>query len=135
MKNAITTTQPIELTEELETRRRLNKVYDSFLKDLSNGGLSIESPSDLEALALLFLEVTEERKKAEKQEKILKEELKRHFPEGTQALPCGSCLLIRDSRTRSGFNKESFIRDFGTEAYGKYETQTTYEIFSVKRIG
>jgi len=122
----------LNLTAEIEIRRAIGEKFDSLLEVLK-GGLTAQSAEDLDALAQLLLEVIEVRKRAEAEEKALKDELRRHFGE-SDVLTLASCVCLRDRRSRSSLDKEQMIADLGAALVGKYEKRTEYEVLSVKRV-
>lgn len=123
---------PLNLTAEIETRRALSVEFDSLLESIASGGLSVASPDDLNSLVLLLAEVIEARKSAEKQEKTLKAEVRRHFPEGSEVLDCASAVAIVSQRSRTDLDRAAIERDFGQGFFDKYARQTDYETLTVK---
>lgn len=78
MKQAENHSGTINLSAEIKIREDLSQAFDSFLRSFK-GGLSAETPQDIEALAVLLAETIEARKRIEAEEKALKAELKRHL--------------------------------------------------------
>ncbi len=125
----------IDLSAELELRKRLNAEYDVLARALTESPLSVATPGDVEALALLLLETIESRKSIEKQEKQLKTELKRHFPEGAGILLAGSVVAILDLITRTDVDRELIERELGPTFLEKYSKKTQYEKLTLKKKG
>ncbi len=129
------TAKKIDLNQEIELRKRINEQYDSLARALTVGGLSVIDSADVEALALLLWETTESRKSAEKHEKALKAELKRHFAPGTVVLDLTSVIAMIDKRGRTDLDKDALLRDFGQDFLDKYAKRTEYEMLTVKKKG
>jgi len=132
MKPAENTQGVVNLSAEIETRRALSVEFDLLLRSIENGGISVSSPADLNALVLLLAEVIETRKSAEKQEKALKDEVKRHFPEGGQILDCTSAIVLLDVRPRVNLDSEAIRKDFGQSFFDKYGKVTNPVYMTVK---
>lgn len=125
----------IDLTIEIELRKRLNEQYDALARALTESPLSVVTPGDVEALALLLLETIESRKSIEKQEKQLKSELRRHFPDGADILIAGSVVAIIDRITRTDLDRELMTRELGPEFIARYAKKTEYEKLTLKKKG
>jgi len=119
--------------EEFELRRKVSAELESFLRGLG-GGLTADTPKDLEALAELLLSVTEERKRLERDERLLKDELRRHFAEDSMVLMLGGLLVLREPRTRSDLDRKALTLALGADVVERYLRKTSYEIMTVKRV-
>lgn len=122
----------VNLAQEIEIRSRLTEQFGSFLAGLERG-LSADSAQDLTALAELLLETTEQRKVLEKQERLLKDELRRHFSPDASVLDLGSLLILRDKRGRTDVDREGLVRDCGTDFLARYLKRTEFEVLSVRK--
>lgn len=122
----------VNLPAEIEIRRALSVEFDLLLRSIEDGGLSATSPADLDSLVVLLAETIESRKSIEKQEKLLKGEVRRHFPEGSQLLDCPSAVAIVDSRSRTDLDRAAILRDFGQGFFDKYGKVTSYETLTAK---
>lgn len=124
----------IDLAREIEVRAQLRVELESIIGHLERG-LAVESASDLDALALLLVEVIETRKSAEKQEKDLKKRLRAFFPEGEAVLSLPSVVAIVNTRERNDLDREALIADLGLDVVVKYLRKTVYEVMTVKAKG
>jgi hypothetical protein len=125
----------VDLTKERETRTRLRAEFERLLSDLSAGGLSAHSPEDLNALAELLFGVTEQRKRLEREEKALKEELRRHFPKFSSALVLDGFIAVLDQRVRTDLDRTRLTEELGIEFVSRFTRTTEYETLVVKRNG
>lgn len=119
----------INLNEEIELRARLRVEFER----LSTKGLSPIGAQDLNALAELLHQVIETRKQAEKQEKELKAELRRHFLEGSEILDCGPLMAFVDRRTRTDLDRKALTEAFGADALAPFVRSTNYETLTLKK--
>jgi hypothetical protein len=122
----------IDLTEELRHQTEFNRVLTQRLEEMFGAGLSPASPEDTNALVLLLVETIEARKCAEKQEKMLKAEVRRCVPEGAKLLDLSASLVLIDTRERCDLDREAIIRDFGQSFIEKYGKRTTYEVMTAR---
>lgn len=118
----------VDLKTELELRARLQKEFDR----LHTSGFAVGRREDLEALAELLNHAIETRKQAEKQEKELKAELRRHFT-GQDVLDCGTLIAIIDRRTRKDLNRETLTAALGSDFLAGHTKTTNYETLTLKR--
>lgn len=122
----------INLISEIEIRRRVSAEFDTLLSEIERGGLSVVGPSNLDALLVLLSETIEARKSAERQEKVLKAEVRRHFAPQAQVLETESAVAILDARQRTDLDRDAIRTDFGQGFFDKYGKTTNYETLTVK---
>lgn len=122
----------INLPAEIEIRRALSAEFEILLRSIESGGLSVTSPEDLDSLVVILAETIESRKSIEKQEKLLKGEVRRHFAEGSELLDCPSAMAILDHRSRTDLDRAAILRDFGQGFFDKYGKVTSYETLTAK---
>lgn len=123
--------RPIDIETEIKVMKGLAETLDAVMHKLG-GGLTVTDSADLNALALLLVEVNEQRKSLEKQEKALKAEVKRHFADGSKILDLADVLVILDSSKTSSLDRDALVRDFGVDVIEKYTKTTHYDKVLVK---
>jgi hypothetical protein len=122
----------INLTEEIEIRRRLNAEFEQLLGVFSHG-LTPENKEDLDVLAQLLIKVREEMKLLSSQETQLKQEIRRFFPEGSYVLDLPQSVVILEPCERSSLDQAALQRDLGGDFLSKYTKTTQYEVMRAKR--
>ena len=120
---------------EIEIRRRASGAFDQIIESLSSS-LALKPTvkqrrDSLDALAVLLDETRAEIKALQKQEEAIKTELKLRMSGNILDLP--SALVLLDSVTRSGLDRDALLADQGVEFVARYTKMTTYDKLSVKR--
>lgn len=132
MKQASKALGTINLVEEIETQRELNSLFDRIVADFTRGPAS-STPEDLDTLALLLNEVTEQRKLLEKQEKALKEKLKGFFPKGSNVLDLPSFVALLTPSSNSSIDRERLVADSGQDFVDHYMKTTYFDKLTLTR--
>lgn len=122
----------LNLPAEIEIRHEISRAFDELLESMEAGDLKVLASSDLDGVVTLLAETIESRKSLEKQEKLLKAEVRRHFPAGSELLDCPSAVAIIDSRSRTDLDRAAILRDFGQGFFDKYGKVTEYETLTAK---
>jgi len=78
-------------------------------------------------------EVIEMRRALEKEEAVLKSEIKGMMKE-VSVLEAGDLMVLLSQRTRKDLDKQMLAHDFGAEFFNKYERASTYQILEIKPI-
>lgn len=117
----------LNLTEAIELRAMISAEFDRMLATFA---LS-EGVTDLEEIAKLLCETTELRKRAEWEEKALKDRLRPYFGDGG-CLDFTSVVVFKESRTRTDLDRERLKADL-KDAYAGYVKETSYETITTKR--
>lgn len=122
----------LNLPAEIEIRHEISRAFDELLESMEAGDLKVLASSDLDGVVTLLAETIESRKSLEKQEKLLKAEVRSHFPVGAEVLDCPSAMAILDHRSRTDLDRAAILRDFGQGFFDKYGKVTEYETLTAK---
>lgn len=117
----------LNLTEAIELRAMISAEFDRMLATFA---LS-DKVTDLEEIAKLLCETTELRKRAELEEKALKDRLRPYFGDGG-CLDFTSVVVFKEQRTRTDLDRERLKADLGAQ-YASYVKETSYETITTKR--
>lgn len=121
----------INLEAEIEIRRRLSETFDRVVEVFTH--ISGEDRNEINAAALLLLEVREQLSKLRKQEEALKAELRRFFPIGSEILDLPSALVLIQPSSRTDLDKPRLLTEYGQSFIEVYSKTTEFEKLSVKR--
>lgn len=78
-------------------------------------------------------EVIEMRRALEKEEAVLKSEIKGMMKD-VNVMEAGHFMVLLSERTRKDLDKQMLAHDFGAEFFNKYERPTTYQILEIKPV-
>lgn len=83
-------------------------------------------------LALKLLKLRNQKRKIEKEEREVKEEIM-GFMKGN-VLTVGDVILLLSDKLRTTLNKAALLKDKGKDFVSQYESTTHYQVLEVKKI-